>query len=239
MALWKLSWDCGEDHYLELQDEKESAEIAGLQLINEIRDAVSRRISLAFDNSIILDIAQKTIEEIYDTLKEEQKQLINIWLTLSNFEILDIAQKTIEEIDDKLKEEQPIYEKVERMYKDFIMWKWQPIIISTKGLMKVREKIRGMINIDKFKEECMQDPVLECYDWKELSIKIFDIFKELKDSWLIYDARLLDDEYYDLIWKKEKEIIKNHKDLYKHRGVLIDQYVKWRKEFKDWADKVF
>lgn len=143
---------------------------------------------------------------------------------------LNMVEETLRAIYGVLSEKKDYYEEIEALYKKL----FEDYVISLElleSLKKYQQKFRSMIDINKFKEECMKDPILESYGWKEFAEKMLDILE--KPSASSYD------EYFKLRNKKRIEIKKSNEDFYKTEAILSNQYLKWRKEFADWADKVF
>lgn len=143
---------------------------------------------------------------------------------------LNMVEETLRAIYCVLSEKKDYYEEIEALYKKL----FKDYVISLEqleSLKKYQQKFRSMIDINKFKEECMKDPILESYGWKEFAEKMFGILE--KPSASSYD------EYFKLRSEKWIEIKKKNKDFRKIEAILSNKYLRWREEFADWADKVF
>lgn len=194
----------GPDRYREPVSPNDSEEQQALKLSTQIEDDVSERVSLVFQNSVKL---------------EEAKEII--WAILRAIYGVLSEENTHEE---------NAYEEIETLYKKLFK-DYDLSLEQLESLKKNQEKFRSMIDVNKFKEECMKDPILESYDWREFAGKMFDILKKPSAS--------SHDEYFELRNKKWIEIRKNNKDSKKTEAILSNQYLRWREEFKDWAEKVF
>lgn len=211
MNLWN---EHGPDQWREPVTPDDTKEHQAIKLRVQTENAVSKRVSEAFQKCVKLEIAEKTSRSIYDALCEE-----NPWLNWRLFEDCDSVPS-----------EENTNEKIEVLYKN--LFKGYDISLKKlESLKKKQQKFRSMIDINKFKEECMKDPILKSYDWREFVNKMFNILE--KPSVSSYS------EYFKLMEGKKREIYKNNKDFNKTEAILSNQNLRWRKEFKNWADKVF
>jgi len=216
MSLWDVH---GPDQWREPVTPYDTKEHQAIKLRVQTENAVSERVSEVFQKSVKLEIAEEISRSIYDALREEDP----------NEKIKGLYWGLFEDRDGT-----PIEgntnEKVEVLYKNL----FKDYVISLElleSLKKYQQKFRSMIDINKFKEKCMKDPILESYDWREFAEEMFDILE--KPSASSYD------EYFKLRNKKWIEIKKKNKDFRKTEAILSNKYLRWREEFADWADKVF
>lgn len=223
MNLWN---EHGPDQWKKPVTPDDTKEHQAIKLRVQTENAVSKRVSEIFQKSVKLGIAEEISRSIYDVLREENpnEKIEGLYWTLHV-----LYCRLFEDCDDATSGENT-YKKVEVLYKN--LFKGYDISLEKlESLKKKQQKFISMIDVNKFKEECMKDSILESYDWREFAKKMFDILE--KPSASSYD------KYFELRNKKWKEIIKNNKDCRKTESILSNQYLRWREEFKDWVEKVF